>query len=99
MFLVEIRKESIMSSLVIETSPNAVGGYLTNVGNAVRSLLAALLAVKPRQAKVVTAAIETRKETVRAKARNLAQLYRMANQYDSVMPNLAAELRSVASRA
>jgi hypothetical protein len=57
------------------------------------SLFAALFAVK--SVKPVAAAARV---SLRAKARDVAALYRLASRYDSVMPNLASELRHIASR-
>lgn len=65
----------------------ATSGYAANVGRAFRSLLAALLAVKP-QASV----------KARASVRNQLAVFRMARQYEGLSPNLAAELRFIASR-
>lgn len=65
----------------------ANSGYAENVGRAFRSFLAALLAIKPEQA-----------ATPRAKVRNQLAVFRLARQYESLSPNLAAELRYIASR-
>lgn len=85
-----------MSTLVITPTNTATTdtGYLHNVGRAVRALLAALISVPhkaapaPAPAKVRTADNEV----------SIYRLYRMAAQYDSVMPNLAQELRAIAAR-
>ncbi len=61
--------------------------YAENVGRAFRSLLAALLAVKPQQ-----------NATPRATLRNQLAVFRLARQYEDLSPNLAAELRYIASR-
>lgn len=58
--------------------------YLANVAAAARDLLAAIFAVKTAK---------TSGET------SIGDLYRMAASYDSVMPNLAQELRAIALRA
>lgn len=84
-----------MSTLVITptTTASADAGYLHNVGRAARALLAALISVPhkaaPKQAKVRTADKDV----------SIYRLYSMAAQYDSVMPNLAQELRAIAARA
>jgi hypothetical protein len=65
----------------------ATSSYAENVGRAFRSLLAALLAIKPQQ---------TAKP--RATVRNQLAVFRMARQYEGLSPNLAAELRYIASR-
>lgn len=87
-----------MSTATI-TVPGQVGGvraYAVNVGLATRSLLAALLAVKPQP--VAAAAANAEAVSVRSKEKNMASVFRLANEYDAVMPNLASELRLVASR-
>ncbi|MET0963328.1 MAG: hypothetical protein ABWY05_11035 [Noviherbaspirillum sp.] len=61
--------------------------YAENVGRAFRSLLAALLAVKPQES-----------VSPRAKLRSQLAVFRLAKQYESLSPNLAAELRFIASR-
>jgi hypothetical protein len=74
------------------TSPHAARNesattYAQNVGYALRSLLAALLAVKPQQA-----------VSPRSKLRDQLAVFKLAHQYESLSPNLAAELRCIASR-
>ena len=61
--------------------------YAQNVGAAFRSLLAALLAVKPAQPVPQL-----------AKLRDQLAVFRLAREYEALSPNLAAELRSIASR-
>ena len=65
----------------------ATSNYAQNVGRAFRSLLSALLAIKPQQ---------TAKP--RATLRNQLAVFRMAKQYEGLSPNLAAERRYIASR-
>jgi hypothetical protein len=65
----------------------ATSSYAENVGRAFRSLLAAVLAIKPQQP-----------ATPRATLRNQLAVFRMAKQYEGLSPNLAAELRYIASR-
>ena len=61
--------------------------YGANVGRALRSLLAALLAVKPAE------------QAARgAKLRDQLALFRLARDYEALSPNLAAELRFIAAR-
>ena len=71
------------------TFPHAAAdsSYAENVGIAFRSLLAALLAIKPQQP-----------ASPRAKVQNQLAVFRLAKQYESLSPNLAAELRYIASR-
>jgi len=89
-----------MSSISFER-PHAGGAlrdYLANLGQAVRQLGAALVAV--RQIKTEpgrTDASVCGNPSQQPRKKDLAQLYQLANQYDSVMPNLAAELRYMAS--
>ena len=65
----------------------AASTYAQNVGQAFRSLLAALLAVKP-QAPL----------SPRAVIRDRLAVFQLARQYEKLSPNLAAELRFIASR-
>ena len=68
----------------------AASTYAQNVGYAFRSLLAALLAVKPQQAQQLTSR--------RSKLRDQLAVFRLAREYEALSPNLAAELRFIASR-
>ena len=78
-----------MSTMTIASPAHVAGSsYFENVAGAARALLAALFAVRP-QAPVAD----------KADAVSVARLYRMAASYDSVMPNLAQELRIIALRA
>lgn len=82
-----------MSTMTIASPAHAAGSsYLENVGTAARNLLAAIFAVRPQ-----TRATEPARK--KADEVSLAQLYRLAGSYDSVMPNLAQELRTIALRA
>ncbi|MGH8807799.1 MAG: hypothetical protein ACREX0_07975 [Noviherbaspirillum sp.] len=89
-----------MSTFTI-ASPASTGNglsYAENVGRAARGLLAALLAVKPQADVAATAsAAPAAKGKVRGDL-SLYELYRLAGSYDSLMPNLAQELRAIASR-
>jgi hypothetical protein len=78
-----------MSSIAISHAPRieAASGYARNVGRAFRSLLAALLAVKPEQP-----------ASPRVRMRDQLAVFRLAKQYEDFSPNLAAELRFIASR-
>lgn len=89
-----------MSTATITTSSLSDGGlsYAQNVGRAARALLAAVLAVGSRPA-AVAAPAQRAEQTTRERQVSLYQLYRLAGQYDSVMPNLAQELRSIAARS
>ncbi|HJV75017.1 MAG TPA: hypothetical protein VJ654_12405 [Noviherbaspirillum sp.] len=87
-----------MSTMTI-TSPAEVSNgaaYMRNVGRAARALLVALLAVPHTTTAAAPVKAEVRKEA-RDKV-SLYQLYCLASPYDSVMPNLAQELRVMASR-
>lgn len=65
----------------------AASTYAQNVGHAFRSLLAALFAVKPAQP-----------ATLQARLRDQLAVFKLAREYEALSPNLAAELRSIASR-
>jgi hypothetical protein len=92
-----------MSTLTIARSApaTALQAYAKNVGQAGRSLIAALLAIEPHRsaqaAGTAVKAVQTRDK--HQSAGSLLRLYGLASQSDSVMPNLAAELRYIASRA
>jgi hypothetical protein len=74
-----------MSSLTIAYDPRRPQpGYLKNLATAAASLLSALLAVPQRKPDT---AYEDR-----------SLVYQMANRYEASMPNLATELRFIASR-
>lgn len=78
-----------MSTLTFPHSARneATSTYAQNVGDAFRSLLAALLAVKPAQP-----------ASLRSKLRDQLAVFRLAREYETLSPNLAAELRFIASR-
>lgn len=92
-----------MSTLTIARPipTNALQTYVKNVGQAGRLLLATLLAIEPHRsahaAGIAVKAAETGDK--HQSAGSLLRLYGVACQSDSVMPNLAAELRYMASRA
>lgn len=65
----------------------AASTYAQNVSHAFRSLLAALFAVKPAQP-----------VTQQARLRDQLAVFRLAREYEALSPNLAAELRFIASR-
>jgi hypothetical protein len=69
--------------------------YAKNLGRAVRVFLAALLAAKPVDREVV---VTRQKMSDRARTKSIAELYRLAGSYDSISPNLAAELRFIAGQ-
>ncbi len=74
-----------MSSLTIAFDPRRPQpGYLKNLASAAAALLSALLAVPQRKPDT---AVEDR-----------SLVFRIANQYEALMPNLANELRFIASR-
>jgi len=90
-----------MATLTVQSPAHAGNGvdYLHNVGRATRALFAAILAV-PRPATVATESVEAL-PVARAADRDDLSLYRLyclASPYDSVMPNLAQELRVIAGR-
>ena len=78
-----------------DSPASLAGAYAHNVGTAARAFVAALFAVKPRQLSHQAGEVTI---SPRAKAKNRMELFRMANHYDSTMPNFSAELRSMACR-
>jgi hypothetical protein len=74
-----------MSSLTITFEPrSSQPGYLKNLASAAAALLSALLAVPQRKTDTAT--------------EDRSSLFQIANQYEATMPNLATELRFIASR-
>ena len=69
--------------------------YAHNLASAARTFLAALLAVAPRR---VDGDPSESAAARRARAKDVAMVNRMADQCQSMSPNLAAELRFMASR-
>lgn len=88
-----------MPTIAVNLSDRAhsANTYASNVDLAARAFLAALLAVKPHQSAEV-AAVHKDVASARTKTPGMLARYRMANQYDSVMPNLYAEMCFLASR-
>ena len=81
------------SNLATYPYVNPVNSYTENLGRAARSFLAALLAVDQRRIDAIA------KNTAVAdnnKAAGIAELNRLADHFDAVMPNQAAELRFLA---
>ncbi|MFZ4878238.1 hypothetical protein ACL9RI_24410 [Janthinobacterium sp. Mn2066] len=75
-------------------------GYFSNLGRATRAFVGALLAAKPYSElaqKEVIASAEDQRYT-RPSQRDIALLNSEAMRHDKFMPNLAAELRFMASR-
>jgi hypothetical protein len=75
--------ELLMSATTYNTADDT--GYFTNVANAVRQLIAAVFAVKPAMSQ-------------RNKEETIWWLNRLAKDSELHSPNLAAELRFLASR-
>ena len=88
-----------MPTIAVNLSDRAhsANTYASNVGLTARAFLAALLAVKPHQS-AEAAAVRKEVASARTKRPGMLALYRMANQYDSVMPNLYSEMCFLASR-
>jgi len=80
--------------------------YFSNLGRATRAFLGALLASKPYSELAQKEVIATNTSTsnaeeqryVRPSKRDIALLNSEAARYENLMPNLAAELRFLASR-
>jgi hypothetical protein len=87
-----------MTTATFTTAPaGSLRHYLKDVGNAARAFAEALFAAQGRQ--FVAQEVRTSQAaTARAKAKGRRQLLSLANQYDSLSPNLSAELRSIAGR-
>ncbi len=88
-------QEHIMLNVNIATHyANPFNAYLENLGHAARSFIAALLARET--AKVEASPLQA--ATPLDKAASTAELNRLAREFDSIMPNQAAELRYLSSR-
>lgn len=86
-----------MSTLTVSAANQAAGTYGQNVAQAARALLAALFAIAPTRPQEQAASEAAPAARTRAREEvSLARLYRLAGSYDSVMPNLAQELRMIA---
>ena len=77
--------------------------YFSNLGRATRAFLGALLASKPyselaQKAVVASGVADEEQRYVRPSKRDFALLNSEANRYEKLMPNLASELRFLASR-
>lgn len=90
-------------STFTNTYSNDNDNYFSNLGRATRAFLGALLASKPYSElaqKEVSASSVTDEEQryVRPSKRDIALLNSEAARYENLMPNLASELRFLASR-
>lgn len=92
-------------STFTNTYSNDNDNYFSNLGRATRAFLGALLASKPyselAQKEVITTGTSSSTEEqrhVRPSKRDIALLNSEAARYEHLMPNLAAELRFLASR-
>lgn len=89
-------------STFTNTYSNDNDNYFSNLGRATRAFLGALLASKPysalAQKEVIASSIADEERYVRPSKRDIALLNSEATRYEHLMPNLAAELRFLASR-
>lgn len=85
----------IKSNLATYPHVEVHDGYAHNVSRAARALIAAVLAVNPAAPE---AAVAKPSISERRRAKSVFELYRLAGSYDTVSPNLAAELRFIAAR-
>ena len=79
-------------------SPTTLREYFSDLGKAARAFAAALFAAQERQFVVQEIVVKPAKATRRSTVREHSQLIELARQYQDMQPNLAAELRSLASR-
>jgi hypothetical protein len=85
-----------MTTAAIHTT-HSLRHYFADISKAARTFAAALFAAQQRQ--FVAQEVATRPAvSERARARAHMKLIRMANDYQQLQPNLAAELRQLASR-
>ena len=90
-------------STFTNTYSNDNDNYFSNLGRATRAFLGALLASKPyselAQKEVIASSVTDEEQRyVRASKRDIALLNSEAARYEHLMPNLASELRFLASR-
>jgi hypothetical protein len=90
-------------STFTNTYSNDNDSYFSNLGRATRAFLGALLATKPyselAQKEVIASNVADEEQRyVRPSKRDFALLNSEANRYEKLMPNLASELRFLASR-
>jgi hypothetical protein len=90
-------------STFTNTYSNDNDNYFSNLGRATRAFLGALLATKPyselAQKEVIASNVADEEQRyVRPSKRDFALLNSEANRYEKLMPNLASELRFLASR-
>lgn len=82
------------SSNLATLSPSAFGGtYIQNLGVASRVFIAALLAVKPNAPVGSAVAQQQPALSERDRFKSILEMNRLARDFDSAMPNQAAELR------
>jgi len=84
---------STLTSTYSTDSHDSHDGYFSNLGRATRAFLGALLASKP-----VAQPAATEPRYARPSQRDIALLNSEAARYEHLMPNLASELRFLASR-
>ena len=72
-----------------------IHSYGENLGRAARSFIAALLAIDPARIEAASAQTAAAQED---KSVTAAELSRLAREFDTIMPNQAAELRYLAGR-
>ena len=90
-------------STFTNTYSNDNDNYFSNLGRATRAFLGALLASKPysqlAQKEVIASGVTDEEQRyVRPSKRDIALLNSEAARYENLMPNLASELRFLASR-
>ncbi|EZP40138.1 hypothetical protein D3C87_554210 [compost metagenome] len=89
-------------STFTNTYSNDNDNYFSNLGRATRAFLGALLASKPysdlAQKEVIGSSVANEERYVRPSKRDIALLNSEAARYENLMPNLASELRFLASR-
>ncbi|MEF2269125.1 hypothetical protein OPV09_22920 [Janthinobacterium sp. TB1-E2] len=89
-------------STFTNTYSNDNDNYFSNLGRATRAFLGALLASKPysdlAQKEVIASSVANEERYVRPSKRDIALLNSEAARYENLMPNLASELRFLASR-
>ena len=90
-------------STFTNTYSNDNDNYFSKLGRATRAFLGALLASKPyselAQKEVIASSVTDEEQRyVRPSQRDIALLNSEAARYENLMPNLASELRFLASR-
>ena len=87
-----------MTAATYDQSHDGMRHYFTDVSKAARAFASALFAAQERQ--YITQEVAAKPaSSERARAKTRSKLFSLANHFQDLQPNLASELRNLASRA